>query len=137
MDVSMAANPHDAYVTPELETPNLSIVWIIFRADKNLIVGISAVIISIFLAVALNKSLRHPHNADETDNMKADLQHVTGVSTPRQQVETMRSGNTRYNFISRLQQRRRGPYPTDSLTPTPSRSARHGSWEGRDNKCCV
>lgn len=112
-----------------------------------LIVGISAVIIAIFLAVAFNKSLQHPIKAmeerregvDKTHNMEAGLQLLTtGISSLKQPAEVMRRGSAGDNSISRIQQKIaflggrkeafRGPNRTDSPTPGPIRSEKHRSW---------
>lgn len=140
LDVSMAANPHDAYVAFQLEILIVLTEWIFFQANKILIVGISAVIISIFLAVAFKGSLRdhsktirkRPGVAEKTVAMKAVVQRITGFSKLKQQAEAMRRGSAGDTFIGWLQQRRRDPHPTD-----PGQSVEHGNWETGDNKCCV
>lgn len=110
-----------------------------------LIVGISAVIIVIFLAIAFRKGFRHPIETgkkkflgrDKPHTVEEGLHHATNVARLEQQVETVPRGSADEDAIRRLQQEQqtlkgrmatfRNLHTAGGLTPVQSRTKRHGN----------
>lgn len=143
-DVSMAASHHDAYVPKTKGLTFKSPGIVLNRANKMSIVCISALIISIFLAVAFSKRFRHPvettrnrlMGADNAHTMEEGLHLITGVPSMKQRNKSR--GSAEDDAIRRFEQRHESlegrtqtffnPHPTEPLASVQSRSGKHSSW---------
>lgn len=146
LDVSMGAKPRYGCVTFKLKLFRLKSWETLNQANKTLIVGISAVIIFIFLAVAFREFFRDAFETavkellgrEKTPTVEEGLQQdITHVPRLEQQIEMSPRGSADEIAIRRLQEENeslkgriatfRNPHHSGTLTPVQSRTERHGN----------